>query len=177
MKKFLALLCSLLLLTAAAASAESAPVVEFNGLQLGGTLPEGYTFFQISRSESALEGEFRSGDPAAPVLKVYIAAAEAYAGKESLKDLDDETLTIIKQGFSDENTVSFDTLDTASGISLLVIRDIGSDQDFVDFYTVSRGCEIELTLCASAGSSVRTLTEEQITRCTELMRSLTILGN
>ena len=176
MKKILALLCAFLLLLSTAALAEGEPVVTFRDLfQLNGTLPEGYRFSLLSQSDNTLEGEILSDDPAAPKLKVYIAFNETYADKTSLKDLGDEALEIIKKGFSEENEVTFETFDTASGSSLLMIRETGSDLDFLDFYTVCLGHEIELTLCAGDEAAGHALTDAQITRCTELMRSLEIV--
>ena len=170
MKKIAALLCAVLLLTAACASADSAVVEFLDRIQLNGTLPEGYRYSLTSQTDLTLEGELVSGNAASPVLKIYIAFNESYAQVQSLKDLDEGTLNSIKQGFSEEYSVSFDNYETASGDSLLLIRDNGGQ--FLDFYTVSRGYEIELTLFPADG---QTLTEAQINRCLELMRTLDVV--
>lgn len=175
MKKILALFCAFLLLAGSAALAEGEPVVTFRDLfELNGPLPEGYRFSLLSQTDTTLEGRILSDDPAAPVLNVFIAFNEAYADKASLKDLGEDALEIIKKGFSEENEVSFETLDTASGSSLLMIRETGSDLDFLDFYTICLGHEIELTLCAGDEAAGHALTDAQVSRCKELMSSLEI---
>ena len=171
MKKLFALLCGLLLLSVSAAAAEGSPVVNYNDrIQLNGLLPDGYRFSLESQTDLALEGRISSDDPAAPVLDVYIAFNESYAGIATLKDLGEEMLDLIRQGFSSEDEVSFSSFETASSDSLLVIRENGGR--FLDFYTVCSGYEIELTLFPA---DKQLLTEEQISRCLELMRTLDII--
>ena len=116
-----------------------------------------------------MSGQLVSGDPAAPSLEVYIAFNESYAAAESLKDLDQATLDGIKQDFSLEYDVTFEQYETASGDVMLLVRE--NSGQFLDFYTVSHGHEIELTLFPAEG---QTLTEAQISRCLELMRTLDI---
>ena len=55
-----------------------------------------------------------------------------------------------------------------------MIRETGADQDFLDFYTVRDGYEIELTLVAGEGVPGRVLTDEQVEKCLECMKTLTI---
>ena len=170
MKKILALLCAVLLLAASCAFADT-PVVEFREkIQLSGSIPEGYSFTLLDQQELMMSGQVISDNPAAPYLEVYIAFNESYAAAESLKDLDENTVSIIKQGFTEEYDVTFGQFETASGDSLLLIRDNGGL--FVDFYTVSIGHEIELTLFPAEG---QTLTEAQVNSCLELMRTLDIV--
>ena len=171
MKRIFAMLCALFLLCASCASAEGGTVVSFHEcIELNGSLPEGFRFSLISQTDLTLEGEVVSGDPSAPVLQVYIAFNESYAQTESLKDLDAGTVELIKQGFSEEYDVIFDSFETLSGDSMLLIRE--NNGRFLDFYTVSLGHEIELTLVPAEGE---TLTDGQISRCLEFMRSLDIL--
>ena len=92
----------------------------------------------------------------------------------ALGELDDEALEIIKAGFSEENEITFDTLTTDSGLSLLVIRETGADQDFLDFYTIWQGYEIELTLMAGEQVAGRVLTEEQVQSCLAYAKTLSI---
>lgn len=171
MKKIFAMLCALLLLLASCASAEGGTVVSFREcIELNGTLPEGWRFSLVSQTDLTLEGEIISGDSAAPVLQVYIAFNESYAQAGSLKDIDTGTVELIKQGFSEEYAVTFDSFETASGDSLLLIRETGGR--FLDFYTVSLGHEIELTLVPGESG---VLTDAQISRCLEFMRTLDVL--
>ena len=169
MKKIIALLCAVLLLAASCASADT--VVEFRDrLQLNGSLPQGYRFTLLDQQDLMMSGQIVSENAASPLLEVYIAFNESYAAVTSLKDLDQATLDGIKQDFSMEYDVTFEQFETASGDSLLLVRDNGGQ--FLDFYTVSLGYEIELTLFPAEG---QTLTEEQINRCLELMRTLDIV--
>ncbi len=171
MKKVFALLCALFLLCASCASAESGAVVSFRDcVELNGSLPEGFSFSLVSQSDLTLEGKVVSGDPAAPVLQVYIAFNESYAQTQSLKDLDPDTVGLIRQGFSEEYDVSFDSFETVSGDSLILIRE--NNGRFLDFYTISLGHEIELTLVPAEGG---TLTDSQISTCLDFMRMLDIL--
>ena len=170
MKKCFALLCALLLLSVSFASAEAGPLVEFRDiLRLSGRVPDGYRFALASQTDLTLEGTFVSGDPAAPVLYVYIAFNESYAGTETLKDLGSEGENFLKQGFLEENSVSFDSIETASSDRLLVVREAGGE--FLDFYTIRRGYEIELTLRPDVG---QVLSEEQIALWRDCLSSLSI---
>ena len=173
MKKFLALLCAALLLACAFASAEDASIVDFRDrFQLSGVLPEGYRFNRESENDISLLGKIVSEDPAAPSFEVSVFFNESYANVSSLKDMDEAALETIRQGFSEENDVQFDMIETATGNRLLVTREIGSDQDFLDFYTICLGYEIELTLLAAEGQS---LSDAQINNCMEFMRTFDVL--
>ena len=173
MRKILALLCAALLLAVSFASAESADIVEFRDrLVLNGVLPDGYRFFLKAQTDLTLEGEIASEDVSAPVLEVYIAFNESVAQTESLKDVDENTLALIKQGFSTESNVTFDLFDTASGDRVLMIRE--TDGQFLDFYTVCQGHEIELTLFPADG---QTLTDAQVARFQDFVRSLDFQPN
>ena len=170
MKKLTALLFVFLLLSVSFASAETGLNVEFRDVfRLNGRVPDGYTFSLGSQSDLILDGEYASDDPAAPVLEVYIAFNESYAGIAKLDNLGQDGLDLIRQGFITENSVSFDILDTLSVGKLLVTREAGGQ--FLDFYTICNGYEIELTLLPADG---QTLTEEQIRLWTDLMNGLGI---
>ena len=171
MKKILALLCAVLLLSVSFASAENGTVVEFRDrILLNGSLPEGYRFSLVSQTDLVMEGQIVSGDAAAPVLEVYIAFNESYAQAESLANLDENALGLIKQGFSEENNVTFDLFDTVSGDRVLLIREAGGQ--FLDFYTICLGYEIELTLFPAEG---QTLTDAQVGEFVEFIRNMDIV--
>jgi len=172
MKKIIALLCALLLLTVSCASA-AGTVVEFHDrLLLNGTLPEGFSYSQITLEDNTLFGNIASADPAAPCLEIYINLADntSYIEAESPKDLSEEELNLIKQRFLDESNVNFNTLATASGDNLLVVRETSGQ--FLDFYTVCLGYEIELTLFPAEG---KPLTEDQVNKCLEFIKTLDIV--
>ena len=171
MKKILALLCAVLVLSVSFASAEGGTIVEFRDrIILNGTLPAGYRFSLASQTDLTLEGDILSDDASAPRLAVYIAFNESYAQAESLKDLDEESLARIRQGFSEEFSVAFESVDTVSGDSMLLVRDAGGQ--FLDFYTICLGYEIELTVFPGEG---QTLTDAQISEFTELVRNMDIV--
>ena len=171
MKKILALLCALLLLAASCAYAEGSTIVEFREkIQLNGALPQGYHFSLISQADDTLEGRLVSDNTAAPVFEIFIAFNDSYAQAGDLKDLDQESLGIIRQGFENENDVVFSSFDTASGDSFLLVRE--NNGQFLDFYTVCLGYEIELTLFPAEG---QTLSEDQIGQWTEFVRTIDIL--
>ncbi len=172
MKKIIALLCALLLLSVSCASA-AGTVVEFHDkLLLNGTLPEGYTYSQVSLDDNTLMGNITSDDPAGASFEICISLADnaSYIAAESPKDLSEEELNLIKQLFLNESNVDFDTLVTASGDNLLVVRETSGQ--FLDFYTVCLGYEIELTLFPGDG---KLLTEDQVNKCMEFIKSLDIV--
>ena len=172
MKKIIALLCALLLLTASCASAEGT-VVEFHDkLLLNGALPEGFSYSQISLDDSTLLGNLTSDDPAGVSYEICISLSDnsSFIEAESPKDLSADELNLIKQLFENESNVIFDTLVTASGDNLLVVRETSGQ--FLDFYTVCLGYEIELTLFPGDG---KLLTEDQVNKCMEFIKSLDIV--
>ena len=175
MKKMISLLlCAVLLLTCFSAFAEDKSTIDFQDrLQFSGVLPEGYRCSILSQSELTLECAVASDDPAAPRLNIYVSFNESYATINQLSDLDADSLEFLKMGFSEENTVTFDMFKTDSGTDLLLVRETGDDPDFLDFYTICLGHEIEFTL--TAGEPGQALTDEQVSRCIEFMRGLSIL--
>ena len=179
MKKTIALLlCTILLLSCTAAFAEGGnpAVLDIsNRIQLKGNLPAGYKLSVISQSDLTLEGVIESADIQAPVMNLYISFNESYAGTKTLNDLAGDVLELIKQSFAEEYTVSFDQFDTAAGTRMLLTCEAVEKPDFLDFYTIYLGHEIELTLVAGEGAADRTLTENQISRCKEFMKSLELI--
>ena len=98
MKKIIALLCALLLLSVSCASA-AGTVVEFHDkLLLNGTLPDGYSYTQISLDDSTLFGEVTSGNSAGAHLEICISLSDnsSYIVAESPKDLSADELNLIK---------------------------------------------------------------------------------
>ena len=177
MKKLISvLLCAALLLACVSAIAEDKAVIGFqNRFQFRCVLPEGYKCSILSQSDLTMECLIACESPAAPRMDIFISFNESYADIPALKDLDADSLERLKQGFSEENTVSFDMLKTDSGADLLVVRETGDDPDFLDFYTICLGHEIEFTLTAGDEAPGLALTEEQINNCLNLMRTLDIL--
>ena len=172
MKKIIALLCALLLLTASCASAEGT-VVEFHDkLLLNGALPEGFSYSQISLDDSTLLGNLTSDDPAGVSYEICISLSDnsSFIEAESPKDLSADELNLIKQLFENESNVIFDTLVTASGDNLLVVRETSGQ--FLDFYTVCLGYEIELTLFPADG---QLLTEAQVQQGLDYVKTLDIV--
>lgn len=172
MKKIIALLCALLLLTLSCASAAGTSVEFHDRFLLNGTLPEGFSYAQETLEDNMLFGKIASADPAAPRLEIYINFVDdnSYIAAESPKDLGEDELNLIKEKFLDESNVTFDTLITASGDNLLVVRETGGQ--FLDFYTVCLGYEIELTLFPAEG---KPLTEDQVNKCLEFIKTLDIV--
>ena len=170
MKKILILTCALMLLCSAAL-ADGAAIDFQNRFELRGDLPAGWRCAILSQSDMTLEGQIRPEDPASAGMQVYISFNESYAAVPDLQHLDPADLEQVKAFFSLENEVSFDMLQTASGVSMLVVRETGADQDFLDFYTIWQGYEIELTLFAGESG---TLSDDQIAKCIDCMKTLAI---
>ena len=96
MKKIIALLCALLLLTVSCASAEGT-IVEFQDkLLLNGALPAGFSYSQISLDESTLLGNLTSDDPAGVSYEICISLSDnaSYIAAESPKDLSADELSL-----------------------------------------------------------------------------------
>ncbi len=175
MKKILALLCAMMLLCGAA-YADTCAINYMNRFELRAELPAGWHYTIIDQNDTQLEGSVLpdNGDPARPQMNICISFNDSLASVSSLGQLDTDALESIKASFSEENAVSFDMIETASGISLLMVRETGEDQDFLDFYTIWEGHEIDLTLFPGEGSTDHTLTEEQLGTCLEYVRALEI---
>ena len=176
-KKILSLFLGLALLLscASALAGGEAVTVDVRGrFQLKGILPEGYTLTIPSQDETQLDGIISSGDPEAPVIKLYIAFNDSYAAVNTLADVSADDLSQIKDSFTEEYTVTFSDMNTAAGLPMLVTR--GTDiPDFLDFYTIFLGHEIELALYYENDNANKTLTEDQLALCTEFARTLELV--
>ena len=178
MKKIISLLLCAILLCGCSALAESAEksdlvTIDINGrFQLKGVVPEGYRFSITSQSDTAMEGVFTSADPEKPEMSLYISFNEIYANVQRLNDLDEASLEQLRQGFLQDNNVTFDTAETAMGTKLLVVREVGGDPDFLDFYTIYLGHEIELTLRSRNEASGFALTDAQVQMCISLLSGM-----
>jgi hypothetical protein len=179
MKKIISLLLCAILLCGCSALAETAGeksdlvTIDINGrFRLQGILPEGYRFSITSQSDLAMEGVFSSADPAAPEMSLYISFNEIYANVQRLNDLSEEELELIRQGFAEDNDVSFDMAETSLGTKLLVVRETGADRDFLDFYSIYLGHEIELKLVSNNEASGFALTDAQMQMCIKLLSDM-----
>jgi len=175
MRKIIALLCAALLLLSSAALADTAAIDYFDRFEIRGTIPDGWHSTILSQSDMDLDGDIRpdADDPASAYMTVNICFNETYASVGTLKDLSETEMNLLRQTF-DEYTVAFDTLETDTGVSLLVARETGDDQDFLVLYTIWQGYEIELTLLAGEAVPGRVLTDAQIGSCLSYAKSLGI---
>ena len=180
MKKTFSLLCAAVLLICAvsAAAGDLSGDVTVNirdRFQLRGKLPEGYQFSIMSQSDLIMEGAVTSDDPEKPVMYLSVSFNESYADVDRLNSLSEAELEQIRQGFSEEYSVSFDMAETALGTKLLVVRETGSDRDFLDFYTIFLGHEIELTLYAGDNAPDHAITDGQIGMCIDFLSALELI--
>lgn len=174
MKKIISLLLSMMLLfSCSAAFAQEPTVVDISGrFQIKGVLPDGYQLSILSQDSLSLEGEIKSADPDAPVMHLYVAYDETKSGIRTLNDLPGSELENIRQSFLEEYIVDFSELTTASGIPLLVVKEVQDAPDFLDFYTVFLGHEIELWLNRQDSTADPSLPEEQLAAWTEFVKAL-----
>lgn len=174
MKKIIPLLlCAVLLLACSAAFAAEETVVDISGrFQIKGILPDGYQLSILSQDSLSLEGEIKSSDPDAPVMHLYVIYNETKDGIRTLTDLPESELESIRQSFLEEYLVDFSDLSTASGLPMLVVKEIQDSPEFLDFYTVFLGHEIELWLSKPDGSADPSLPETQLASWTEFVKTL-----
>ena len=174
MKKIISLLlCTVLLLVCSAAFAGEEAVVDISGrFQIKGTLPDGYQLSILSQDSLSFDGEIKSSDPDAPVMHLYVVYNETMDGIRTLKDLPESELENIRQSFLEEYIADFSDLSTASGLPLMVVKEIRDSTDFLDFYTVFLGHEIELWLSRPDGTADPSLPEAQLASWTEFVKAL-----
>ena len=174
MKKIISLLLSMMLLfSCSLAFAQEQTVVDISGrFQIKGALPDGYQLSILSQDSLSLEGEIKSADPDAPVMHLYVAYDETKNGIMTLKDLPGSELENVRQSFLEEYVVDFSELTTASGLPMLVVKEIQDAPDFLDFYTVYLGHEIELWLNRPDGAADPSLPEEQLAAWTAFVKAL-----
>lgn len=152
MKKITALALSLIMILCAVyAVAEGESKTEMGTLNVGQvfkiqcSLPEGYTYKPITKTELNLVGILSTGEDK-PSIYISIAYNEEYAGVERLNDVDEAALEEIRESFREvEEKVEFEDLESAAGTRLLKV----TAEDFVDIYTIYKSYELEFVLTGS----------------------------
>ena len=159
MKKIIALALSLIMiLGAVCALGEAAEKAELGTLNVGqvfkiqSTVPEGYTYTPITKTELNLVGQLTAGEDK-PTVTISIAYNEEYADVERFNDVDEATVEEIRESFrAADDGVQFEDLETAFGTRLLK----ATDEHFVDIYTIYKGYELEFVMTGNG------LTEEAV---------------
>lgn len=153
MKRIIALaLCLIMILCAAAVSADEAAKTEMGTLDVGGTfmirsrIPEGYTFLTVTNTSLNIVGLLSAGEDK-PFVTVSIAYNEEYADTERFNDVDEAVVEEIRQSFLElDEEVTFEDLETAYGTRLLKVTGDG----FVDIYTIYKSYELEFVMTGAA---------------------------
>ena len=175
MKKIIsfALCLALVVITCAAAWAETTEDKAYNDLDVSGNFivkwvcPEGYEMIEVQPDDG--DGGFTvmalypmEDNTGKPVMMIAIAPDELYAEVQRLNDLDDEALAEIEATFREEDEVEITYMETAYGTKIMVIKEVKDVVDFVDFYTIYLGYEIEMVLTQPEELANTSITDEQI---------------
>ncbi len=183
MKKILAILLSLMLLTGCAAGiaeeTESAQkvvygVIRANGdFTLQGILPDGYRIIPFRQEDDALLAWIQSDDPVRPVIMLSIGYDETYADVDRLNDMSDEELALLEKTFTDTDPFANITYDeTALGTRLMICRATGVNYDALTVLTIYRGYFVEATMTPGQDAPEQLLTEEQIAQLNVLLSDM-----
>ena len=174
MKKIISFaLCLALIISCAAARAESMENKSYNELAVSGNFivkwvcPEGYEMTELQPDDgdggltvmALIPTEDAAGKPG---MMISIAPDELLAEVQRLNDLDDEALAKIEATFRDEDVVEITYMETAYGTKIMVIKEVKDVVDYVDFYTIYLGYEIEMVLTQPEESFGTPITDEQI---------------
>ena len=149
MKRIIALaLCLIMILGAAAVSADETAKTEMGTLNVGETflirsrIPEGYTYMPVLNTELNIVGILSAGEDR-PAVTVSIAYNEEYADTERFNDVDEAVVEEIRESFREvDEEVTFEDLQTAYGTRLLKVTGDG----FVDIYTIYKSYELEFVM-------------------------------
>lgn len=175
MKKIISVLLSLaLLLSCAAALAETAEKTELGTLNINGeftlnaAIPEGYTMDTIKNDNTAIMVVFRSEDKEKPLLLLSVGLEDSWEPGTKLNNVSEEDLAEIEASFYDEeDPVAISYTETEHGTKLLVAK--YEESNMVIFYTLYEGYEIEFML---TNVDATELTDEEIATCIKFLSDL-----
>ena len=175
MKKIVSiLLCLALLLSCAAALAETAEKTEVkvnDGLTLRAVIPDGYEMIDLTDDDSILY-LLGSEDETKPLLLLSLGLDDAWPVGTKLNNLSDEDLKEIENSkflaYDPDAEITY--TETAHGTKLLVATQ--ADKSMVIFYTLYEGYEIEFDLTMADGT---TLAQEQIDTCVKFLSDLDLV--
>ena len=175
MKKMISvLLCLALLLSCAAALAETAEKTEKTELKVSDTLtlraavPEGYEMVDLTADDQILY-MLESKDKTKPVLFLSLGVDDSWPAGTKLNNISDEDLKQIENSkfLAYDPTVEISYTETAYGTKLLVASQ--ADKSAVIFYSLYEGYEVEFDLLNVDGTE---LTQEQIDTCVKFLNDL-----
>lgn len=172
MKKIISvLLCLALLLSCAAALAETAEKTELkvnDELTLRAAIPEGYEMIDLTADDQILY-MLESSDKTKPVLVLSLGVDDSWPAGTKLNNIAEEDLKQIENSkflvYEPNTEISY--TETAYGTKLLVAAQ--PDKSAVVFYSLYEGYEVEFDLLNVDGSE---LTQEQIDTCVKFLSDL-----
>ncbi len=176
MKKIIALvLCVVMLLTCAAALAETAPAEKesMGVLRVNKAfdirykaLDNGYKINIYQQNDMAIIANISTPDKTLPGIGLIIIFDDSWADTERLNDISQEDMDAVKASFYEEyETLEFETRETSQGTELLIVK-VPSGQDAY-VYTIYKGHEIELHL--TPGEEQEALTDADIDRVADFL--------
>ena len=176
MKKILAVLLCLAMLSGCAAALAEAPdklylaTVNMNGaFNLQCSLPEGYEFQEVESTDATYIAVFMV-DENRPMLTLSIAYNELYSDVARMNDLDAEALALIEDSFRQEDEVDISYTETAYGTKVMMVKEVKDTVDYMEFYSVYLGYEIEVV--AVSLNSEDGLTDDQIKMVIDFLSNL-----
>ena len=179
MKKMIALLLSLALLSGCfAAVAENPDKTQLGSITLNGAfklqcnLPAGYTVQIQEKDSEGLHAVIESEDSLKPVMYLAIEFDELYYDVKRMNDLTEEQLQAIANTFEiDGDEVNITYKETSHGSKLMMATDAQDAVDFVSFISVYVGYMIEFDMLPGQ-TAEGGLTEEQIQMCIDFLSDL-----
>jgi hypothetical protein len=175
MKKIISVLLSLaLLLSCAAAFAETAEKTEFGTLKVNGEfsiqapVPAGYKVEIRRADETRILAYFEHEDETEPILQLSVGLEDSWEPGSKLNNISDEDLKEIEASFYwDDPDFEISYGETEHGTKLLIAQ--LPDKSEVVIYTLYEGYEIEFTLMATVEGG---LTQEQIDTCIKVLSDM-----
>ena len=172
MKKIISVLLSLaLLLSCAAAFAETAEKAELGTLSVNGEftiqapIPEGYKMTMKRQDAVRIIAVFKSEDETKPVMELSIGLEDVWEPGTRLNDVSDEDLAAIESSFYWEDPdYQISYTETEHGTKLLIAQ--LPEKSTVVIYSLYEGYDIEFTLMDLNDNE---LTQEQIDTCIKLL--------
>ena len=176
MKRLIALLLCVLLLSASAALADKTAIgtLNINGVfTLRCGLPEGYQVTTVVDDGSQVIARIQSDDPLKPVMMLSVAFDELYAGVDRMNYLDEEALAVLEATFTEPDpSVEITYGDTGLGTRLLIARQTLDDAQYIDFLSIYKGYFVEFVMIASEQAEDKTLSAEQLQLCIDFLTDL-----
>lgn len=174
MKKTLAMLLGIMLLSVCVLAGAEQPAETLGTLSVNGSfriqcrLPEGYNLSVLDADSASIIASVTSEDASKPRITLSIAFNDSFTAEDGtamrLNDLPAETVEAMKNSFLEQMySAEVKEAETAYGTKLLIVNgEITEGSRIVDIWSVYKSYEIEVVAYAGEGLEAEGLTGEQI---------------